>query len=138
MCDICNQLFSLPSTLDKHMYVHLNKSFTCETCGMQFSFLSQLELHKTVHKTIVSFVCVYPKCKKSFMQKGDLTLHAQVHDKLTWKCRSNDCKWTTMCQKYLKAHIDGHFEELGYGCSLCKKRFKWRQQLKHHHENDYN
>ena len=67
MCGICNQLFSLPSTLDKHMYVHLNKSFTCETCGMQFSFLSQLEYHKTVHKTIASYVCVYLKCKKSFM-----------------------------------------------------------------------
>ena len=96
MCGICNQLFSLPSTLDKHMYVHLNKSFTCKTCGMQFSFLSQLEYHKTVHKTIASYVCVYPKCKKSFMQKGDLMLHAQVHDKLTWKC--NDCKWMTTCQ----------------------------------------
>ena len=136
MCGICNQLFSLPSTLDKHMYVHLNKSFTCETCGMQFSFLSQLEYHKTVHKTIASYVCVYPKCKKSFMRKGDLTLHAQVHDKLTWKC--NDCKWTTTCQKYLKAHIDGHFEELKYGCSLCEKRFKWRQQLKLHRETDHN
>ena len=128
ICGICNQLFSLPSTLDKHMYMHLNKSFTCEMCGMQFSFLSQLEYHKTVHKTIASYVCVYPKCKKSFMQKGDLTLHAQIHDKLTWKC--NDCKWTTTCQKYLKAHIDGHFEELKYSCNLCEKRFKWRQQLK--------
>ena len=69
------------------------------------------------------------------MRKGDLTLHAQIHDKLTWKC--NDCKWTTTCQKYLKAHIDGHFEELKYGCNLCENRFKWRQQLKRHHENDH-
>ena len=83
MCGICNQLFSLPSILDKHIYVHLNKSFTCEMCGMQFSFQSQLEYHKTVHKTITSYVCVYPKCKKSFMQKGDLTLHAQIPDKFT-------------------------------------------------------
>ena len=128
MCSICNQLFSLPSTLDKHMYVHLNKSFTCKMCGMQYSFLSQLEYHKTVHKTITSYVCVYPKCKKSFMRKGDLTLHAQIHDILTWKC--NDCKWTTTCQKCLKAHIDGHFEELKYSCNMCEKRFKWRQQLK--------
>ena len=135
MCGICNQLFSLPSTLDKHMYMHLNKSFTCETCGMQFSFLSQLEYHKMVHNTIASYVCVYPKCKKSFMRKGDLTLHAQIHDKLTWKC--NNCKWTTTCQKYLKAHIDGHFEELKYGCNLCEKKFKWRQQLKRHRETDH-
>ena len=135
MCGICNQLFSLPSTLDKHMYVHLNKSFTCETCGMQFSFLSQLEYHKMVHKTIASYVCMYPKCKRSFMRKGDLTLHAQIQDKLTWKC--NECKWTTTCQKYLKAHIDGHFEELKYGCSICEKRFKWRQQLKRHCEIDH-
>ena len=135
MCGICNQLFSLPSTLDKHMYMHLNKSFTCETCGMQFSFLSQLEYHKMVHKTIASYVCVYPKCKKSFMRKGNLTLHTQIHDKLTWKC--NDCKWTTTFQKYLKAHIDGHFEELKYSCNLCEKRFKWRQQLKCHRETDH-
>ena len=67
MCGICNQLFSLPSMLDKHMYVHLNKNFTCETCGKQFSFLSQLEYHKMVHKTIASYVCMYPKCKRSFM-----------------------------------------------------------------------
>ena len=67
MCGIYNQLFSLPSTLDKHKYVHLNKSFTCETCGMQFSFLSQLEYHKAVHKTIATFICVYPKYKKLFM-----------------------------------------------------------------------
>ena len=125
MCGICNQLFSLPSTLDKHMYVHLNKSFTCETCGIQFSFLSELEYDKTVHKTIASYVCVYPKCKKLFMQEGDLTLHAQIHDKFTSKC--NDCKWTTTCQKYLKAHIDEHFEELKYSCNLCEERFEQSQ-----------
>ena len=34
------------------------------------------------------------------------------------------------CQKYIEAHIDGHFEELKYSCNLCEKRFKWRQQLK--------
>ena len=115
--------------------VHLHKSFTCENCGMQFSFLSQLEYHKAVHKSIASFVCVYLKCKKAFMRKGDLALHAQIHDKLIWKC--NDCKWTTTCQKCLKAHIDSHFEELRYECQICTQWFKWRQQLKRHRENEH-
>ena len=69
------------------------------------------------------------------MRKGDLALHVQIHDKLTWKC--NDCKWMTTCQKYLKAHIDWHFEELRYECQLCNQHFKWRQQLKRHRENDH-
>ena len=58
LCDIYNQLFALPSTFAKHMYVHLDKSFTCETCGMQFSFVNQLEYHRVVHKKIATCVHV--------------------------------------------------------------------------------
>ena len=64
--------------------------------------------------------------------------------KLVWSVRQRGRHYflpqtgsTTTCQKYLKAHIDGHFEELKYGCNLCEKRFKWRQQLKHHRETDH-
>ena len=82
----------------------------CETCGMQFSFAIQLEYHKSVHKKIATHVSMFPKCNESFMRKGDLMLHVQIHDKLIWKCA--ECAWTTTCQKYLKAHVDGHFKEL--------------------------
>ena len=96
LCRICNQLFALTSTLAKHMYIHLDKSFTCESRGMQFSFASQLEYHKSVHKKIATHICMFLKCNKSFMHKGDL------FEELKYPCLQCDkhFKW----QQQLKRH----------------------------------
>ena len=49
MCGICNRTFALASSLTRHMYVHEEKRFKCDSCDYLSHFASELEFHKIVH-----------------------------------------------------------------------------------------
>ena len=61
-CPHCPCLFSLPHTMAKHKYSHVEIMFECETCGQGFTFKSQYDSHHRVHLKMQGFVCFKVNC----------------------------------------------------------------------------
>ena len=75
-------------------------------------------------------------CHHWFMRKVDLTVHTKMHNKKEYKC--DKCEsFSTHLQKYWKEHMKGHEAVLPYACSVCGKRFLYRQQLSRHKARDH-
>ena len=77
-CDICNKLFSIKSSLTKHIKnVHEKIKFKCEICGKELSRKDKLQRHKkTVHLRSSEFE--YTVCEKKFNRKENLQAHKNV------------------------------------------------------------
>ena len=90
-CDECNKAFNNPTSLVRHKYQHKELTFKCN-CGASFAFHSQLQTYSVVHQRHASHLCVYPKCNKSFKNKGDLTRHAAEHTGKQYECPNCDYK----------------------------------------------
>ena len=137
LCSDCNQIFYVPSTYQLHLYEHQkDKKFTCETCGKKFSFLGQLDQHKIVHQSIKTHKCMAKDCNRWFMCKADLKVHTDTHDKQEYTCEHCD-SFKTYLKKSWKEHMKGHDDILPYACSICKKRFLYRQQVSRHKAKDH-
>ena len=108
MCGICNRTFALASSLTRHMYVHKEKRFKCDSCDYSSHFVSELEVHKIVHRTNPSHQCMHANCGKWFRRKCDLSLHLQKHKGTEHKCDHNGCTFTTATKKQLKEHQKRH------------------------------
>ena len=137
LCTDCNRLFSVPSTFQVHLYEHQKKNkVSCEMCGRLFSFQGQLDQHKIVHRTIKTHKCMAKGCDCWFMQKSDLTVHAESHTSKEYKC--DKCEsFSTNVWKYWKEHMKGHEPVLLYSCSICGKRFLYHQQVSCHKAKDH-
>ena len=138
MCSVCNRTFDSDIILARHTYTHYEKRYFCKTCKEGFYFASELKKHKVSHAKTPSFQCMVAGCAKWFKRVAEVNVHMEVHKKKTWKC--DRCKdFSTTCEKYLKDHYrtDHNPNGLPYGCADCGKGFKYRMQLKRHH-NDKN
>ena len=112
MCGICGKVFKLASTLTHHMYSHYKRKHHCDQCEFHSHFKSELDTHKITHHSTPSHQCMFPKCGRWFMRKGDLALHVETH-KPTWLyCKK--CEFSTKISKYLKEHMRSHEKELPY------------------------
>ena len=99
MCGICNRMFTLASSLTRHMYDHEEKTFNCDMCNYSSHFESVLETHKVVHRKQPSHQCMHANCGKWFRRKWDLTLHLQKHDGTEMTCDYVGCKFKTATKK---------------------------------------
>ena len=137
LCSDCNQIFYTPLTFQLHLYEHQKaKKFVCETCGKKFSFMGQLDQHKIVHRSIKTHKCMAKDCDRWFMRSADLKVHAATHDKIEYTCE-HCASFKTHSKKYWKEHMKGHDDALPYACSICKKRFLYRQQVSRHKAKDH-
>ena len=132
---MCGKKFDLVTSLTHHMYSHFPRKFYCEKCDFHCRFQSELDSHKISHRENPSYQCMYPKCGRWFKHKGELTLHAEIHNKLWYDC--NKCDYSTKLVKYLKEHKKSHKKELPYSCELCGQRFLWRSGVKRHKEKEH-
>ena len=139
MCGICGRMFTLASSLTRHMYDHQELQFKCEHCVESFHFESELISHKIKHrnKNAPSFQCMKSKCGKWFMRKWDLTLHLQKHDKEKHECDYDGCNFWTNTKKGLNEHKKSHSDDYSNICNDCGKGFKYRSGLKRHRDNDH-
>ena len=138
MCSVCNRTFDSDIILARHTYTHYEKRHFCKTCKEGFYFASELKKHNVSHAKTPSFQCMVAGCGKWFKRVAEVNVHMEVHKNKSWKCKY--CKdFSTSCEKYLKDHYrtDHNPNGLPYGCDNCGKRFKYRMQLKRHH-NDKN
>ena len=131
-CDKCGSFFNTFSALRKHSYEHKNipDKNRCIDCGKGFPFASQLAAHHKKHLKGLEHHCV--KSPKSFINKGELTKHQNVHSGKTWSCQKQNCDYTCKDLRNLKAHMHKHGDNSRYKCITCGKGFKHYQQLKHH------
>ena len=133
MCGTCGKIFELATSLTHHMYSHFESKYYCEKCNYHCYFKSELKTHKIMHHTTPQHQCMYPKCGRWFMRKGDLVIHVETHRKRKFKC--DDCDFETKSKKYLKEHQKVHADNLPYKCEKCGKGFKWRSSVRNHRKN---
>ena len=129
-CDKCDSSFHTPSSLVRHSYTHLEPHFKCKDCDKQCYFKGELKQHHTVHLKTRLHACNYGNCQKWFMNKPDLLKHIQTHTAEAIKCDS--CEYQTKDISLYKNHIKLHLLDLLFVCDLCHKKFKHRNQLRHH------
>ena len=133
MCGTCGKIFKLATSLTHHMYSQYESKYYCEKCNYHCYFKSELKTHKITHHTTPQHQCMYPKCGRWFMRKGDLVIHVETHRKCKLKC--DDCDFETKSKKYLKEHQRVHGDNLPYKCEKCGKGFKWRSSVRNHRKN---
>ena len=57
-CEECRQMFSTPSALDRHMYIHnKEEQLKCNHCEETFPFPSDLKTHMVKHLKVPGFQC---------------------------------------------------------------------------------
>lgn len=57
-CPVCHRIFKEKRCLNKHMVIHANKTFKCETCGQAFLSEQGLKRHRDkIHQSERRFVC---------------------------------------------------------------------------------
>ena len=131
-CEVCKKAFNNLTSLVRHSYQHKPLRFHC-TCGASFAFSSQLQTHSVVHHRHASHHCVYPKCNRSFKNKGDLKRHAAEHYGTLHECP--DCDYKNRDIRNLESHRLKHSDISKYVCRSCGQGFKYNTQLRRH-QND--
>ena len=66
MCEKCNKLFNMPSSLSLHMYDHEEHRYRCEVCNKGYHFKGQLKQHKADQNKTPSFQYMWVDCGKWF------------------------------------------------------------------------
>ena len=128
-CEVCNKAFNNPTSLVRHSYQQRPLHFHC-ACGASFTFSSQLHTHSVVHHRHASHHCVYPKCSRSFKNKGDLKRHTAEHYGALHECP--DCDYKNSDIRNLESHRLKHSDISKYVCTLCGQGFKYNTQLRRH------
>ena len=125
---------TIPCSLRRHKYTHLEQKHHCRTCNKFFAFESDLESHKLKHRRHPGFQCQKKVdgqiCGKWYFAKSDLEKHVKTHLKIVHSCE--DCSYTTYDIRYLRAHKYKHLNILRYHCSQCNSGFKHHTQLRRH------
>ncbi|XP_041355863.1 uncharacterized protein LOC121373348 [Gigantopelta aegis] len=143
-CEECGKSFRGRSVLQIHLRTHSGeKPFECKSCGKSFRQVAHLTSHMNiacVHKSIETpatstrtFPC--DKCEKVFMYGHVLKQHLRTHSgERPYICDS--------CGKGFRqiSHLNEHRKvvcgnsrlEPGFECSLCKRRFSYKQGLTVH------
>ena len=128
-CETCNKAFNNPTSLVRHKYQHRELRFHCN-CGVAFAFASQLQTHSVVHRRHATHHCVYPKCGRSFKNKGDLKRHTLEHTTKPHECP--DCDYKNTDWRNLESHRLSHSNIKSHVCAKCGESFKYNTQLKRH------
>ena len=128
-CETCNKAFNNPTSLVRHKYQHRELRFQCN-CGAAFAFASQLQTHSVVHRRHAAHHCVYPKCGRSFKNKGDLKRHTLEHTTKPHECP--DCDYKNADRRNLESHRLIHSNIKSHVCAKCGESFKYNTQLKRH------
>ena len=128
-CETCDKAFNNPTSLVRHKYQHRELRFQCN-CGAAFAFASQLQTHSVVHRRHAAHHCVFPKCGRSFKNKGDLKRHSLEHTTKPHECP--DCDYKNADRRNLESHRLIHLNIKNHVCAKCGESFKYNTQLRRH------
>ena len=155
----CDRAFRDKYELRRHLRIHEEKQYICNTCGSRFVTNGDLQSHiRDVHLNIRPFQCphcdtAWPTkyrmekhikrihlklkpamceiCGKSFANKTELNLHKTTHSgEKKYKC--DQCDHVTARLLTLKVHKRQHSGEKPFKCDKCDKAFVQRVSLTQH------
>ncbi|XP_035712445.1 oocyte zinc finger protein XlCOF6 isoform X1 [Folsomia candida] len=137
-CEICGKMLKNPATLSIHvrtLHTKLDRP-TCDTCHKIVSTSASLRIHiDTVHSKIKRprFPCEFPNCEKSYLRKGDLSVHKTTeHTENPTRFPCTLCGKEFKIRKNLEMHISSHTTEKAYTCSTCGRSYAQQTAMKHH------
>ena len=138
-CEKCGQTFHLKNELNRHMAIHVDKTFKCNICGEEYSDRRSLLLHK---RQSHPEKCV--TCGKLFPNRSTLLLHQPAHtvDK-AFTCDKCGCAFRYKQSLYTHkkfAHPDPVHELINKDeggknknqCEICGKTFPYKSSLSVH------
>ena len=130
LCEKCEAVFHTPSSLARHWYTHEQPRHKCDDCGKPFFLPGELKQHRTKHLKTCMHVCDHGNCRHSFKNNPDLLKHVRMHTNKPRNCPQ--CDYTTTDPRLYQNHQALHTDELPFKCTVCKKQFKHRNQLRSH------
>uniref|UniRef100_A0A8D1C134 Zinc finger protein 77-like n=1 Tax=Sus scrofa TaxID=9823 RepID=A0A8D1C134_PIG len=134
-CKECERAFVYPSTFQRHMITHSEKSHKCEVCGKTFLHLQSLQRHEKVHTGEKPYEC--KACGRAFIWPGSFQEHMRTH---TGENLSNceNCGKAFTSLRSFRAHMATHTGQKPYECQQCGKGFSWlssfQKHVRRHHE----
>ena len=130
-CEKCGEVFSTPTGLSRHMYIHTKEDqHPCTHCDEVFPLASDLQSHVAKHITVPGYQCGHGGCKKWFKRKGERDKHARTHKVSDLMC--DQCTYTTKDIRNLCRHKTRHSDVKKLSCHKCGSMFKWHMELKRH------
>ena len=138
-CQECKKCFELHTTYRKHLLVHTELTFQCETCGHTSRSKQNYEIHKRKHTGEKPYVC--EQCSSKFADLSSLIAHRKMHSGEA-KVICTFCGKQISNRKNLKRHIaqmhsgrvkpvDPNYE-FKLKCQLCDGRFSKLSNLNRH------
>lgn len=125
VCDICEKVFRLSSTLITHRRTHHTlklRPYKCEECGKTFTQSGNLYIHRKVHRNDRNFECTV--CDKRFKHNGSLNEHVLlIHTGLRRTYQCDQCDYGTNKKSSLLSHSRIHSGLRPYVCPHCNKGF---------------
>ena len=135
-CPDCVKIFTTPSTLARHSYIHKPLKYHCEHCPEKYAFQSALDRHLTSHRKHPTFICHHKNCGRAYFSNSELIKHVRVHDGKIWKCEHKDCDYENPDRRLLTSHLRKHSEKKPYICGVCGKGHRYHIQFVRHVKND--
>ena len=132
-CYFCEDIFSSPSGLAKHLQTHINgKPYHCVSCIKFFCNKGSLTRHLIRHSWNTLFKC--DVCDKTFSDEVYMKDHTCEENGTFYGNRF--VKKSHQMQQELKRHKpqnkSNQFHESAYECVLCKKSLASTNQLLDH------
>lgn len=119
VCEICNYVAPYPSALSCHLRTHTKEhSFSCELCAKTFSKISALNKHKFLHSDDAQFGC--DVCGKQYTFKTSLVEHMSAHSSEKFICET--CKKVFISKLDLELHARRHVKDGQFVCDICGTR----------------
>ena len=131
-CSKCNKVFSLRSTLRKHLQCHVNETNRTQLNKISSSpvkYSAHTKTLRTPSKKAKNILC--PECGKGFHIHSKLKVHLCTHKgQYPFVCKT--CGKGFKFSSNLKEHIYTHTKEKPYPCTICGMGFAQKVNMNRH------
>ena len=128
-CELCDQKFSLKSSLKVHIMSHKGGRFQCEECAYKAAQKSILLIHLLTHSGVKPHKC--DSCKFSTATKGNLIAHQRSHSgEKPYACTR--CSYKSAHSSHLTVHTRKHTGVKPYACSECSYQAAQKGHINSH------